>query len=205
MILIENIISKKWQRDIYDLVRLLPYTYNAGTAYHLESMNPIDLFAQGLEIGRDIVLDENTIETPQFVFVAQPSQPEYKEFIPFLYLIEDHTKKNIVEITRIKINCLIQNDNLVDGKHNIAHVDISSDDPNFLSAIYYVNDSDGDTFFFNEHFSDGEVVEKLTVKKRVTPKMGSMVIFPSDQYHASSNPVSNRSRFVINFLFRVSS
>lgn len=60
--------------------------------------------------------------------------------------------------------------------HNNMHVDHSS--PHMV-ALYYVNDTDGDTFFFNRN---REVVE------RVSPKKGRMVVFDGHTLHASSMP-----------------
>ena len=60
------------------------------------------------------------------------------------------------------------------------------------NAIYYVNDSDGDTVIFNETNKDysedfGVMKEnKFTVKQRITPEKGKVVVFPGHYYHASS-------------------
>ena len=53
--------------------------------------------------------------------------------------------------------------------------------------IYYINDSDGDTFL------------NKTETKRITPKANSAVIFPSNLWHASSNPTKGK-RIVINYV-----
>ena len=57
-------------------------------------------------------------------------------------------------------------------------------------CIYYVNDSDGDTYFFD---NDGSVIQ--TVK----PKKGRIVTFNGLTYHSSSCPVENSHRLVLNF------
>lgn len=58
-----------------------------------------------------------------------------------------------------------------------------------IALIYYVNDSDGDTHFY----------EKGKLVKTVSPKKGSAVMFKGHIYHASSSPVQNRFRIVINY------
>ena len=74
--------------------------------------------------------------------------------------------------------------------------------PNSYSAVYYINDSDGDTFLFNEVVTDETVLpERLTVAVRITPKKNRLLIFESNRYHASSNPRISDSRFVINTIF----
>ena len=61
--------------------------------------------------------------------------------------------------------------------HN-AHVD--QEVPHKV-LLYYINDADGDTFFFR----DGEVIH------RETPQRGKMVIFDGATYHSSSPPSKN--------------
>jgi len=60
------------------------------------------------------------------------------------------------------------------------------------SMIYYVNDSDGPTRFFDEH---GNII------KTVYPKKGTAVLFPSNTIHASSCPINSSKRIVINYVF----
>jgi hypothetical protein len=60
-----------------------------------------------------------------------------------------------------------------------------------LVILYYVNDSDGDTYFFGKE-KDSELVQKIT------PKKNRAVIFDGSTWHASSLPSKNH-RIVINF------
>ena len=61
----------------------------------------------------------------------------------------------------------------------------------FISMIYYVNDSDGDTIFFD---SDGK-------ETRVSPKEGRIVWFPSYSLHGGTPPEVSKKRIIINFIF----
>ena len=65
-------------------------------------------------------------------------------------------------------------------------------DVNFphLVCLYYVNDSDGDTLFFNDK---GDEI------KRVSPKKGRIVFFEGSIPHCGSEPSKLRS--IINFNF----
>jgi hypothetical protein len=72
-----------------------------------------------------------------------------------------------------------------------AHVDRY--DPHF-SLLYYVNDSDGDTVFFED--------DKTTIIKKVSPKKGRMVLFDGSIPHAASTPTKN-SRCIINYNFSI--
>ena len=206
MHIIENIIPKRWQEDLLKYVQHLPFTYSQNTSYQQYINGEPSSFISGY----DYLIDENTVDTPQFVHTSiftgvhsPDTSISYSEFRPLLYMMQENLNKRITAVSRVKVNCLLQNQNMKNHNYNTAHVDNSFVDGNTHSAIYYANDSDGDTFFFNEFCEKDKLVEKLTIKDRVTPEMGKMVIFPARQFHASSNPVNTISRFVINFMFEV--
>ena len=66
------------------------------------------------------------------------------------------------------------------------HLDIVQD-----VCLYYVNDSDGDTIFYDEN---------ETEVKRVTPKKGRVVFFDGSYYHSASSPSKN-TRVILNYNF----
>ena len=72
--------------------------------------------------------------------------------------------------------------------HN-SHVD---DDRPHIVGLYYPNDADGDTFFF-----DGD----QNVIHRESPERGKMVTFDGKQYHSSSSPTTG-VRFTLNINYR---
>jgi hypothetical protein len=72
---------------------------------------------------------------------------------------------------------------------NAPHPDTRLD--KFITVLYYVNDSDGDTFFF-----DGD--ECIS---RVKPIKGTAAMYPSNTWHAGSTPVEHETRVVINMVF----
>jgi ectoine hydroxylase-related dioxygenase (phytanoyl-CoA dioxygenase family) len=84
-----------------------------------------------------------------------------------------------------------------DAGIHYPHVDADKD---HLVFLYYVNDSDGDTIFFNEKY-DGSKIDNLTVMSRVSPESGKAVVFDGRTYHASSSPSIGDYRCVINIDF----
>ena len=50
--------------------------------------------------------------------------------------------------------------------------------------LYYVLDSDGDTIIYNEKKDS----DNYTIKKRVTPKQGKVVLFDGQLYHTAEQP-----------------
>jgi hypothetical protein len=98
-------------------------------------------------------------------------------------------------------------------EYEVLHVDDMKTRP-LVSILYYANDSDGDTFFFDqttkEYPDPAKVIamahdqhqKEFSVAKRVSPKKGRCVIFDGSRYHASSSPQNNQ-RCVINFSYFV--
>ena len=93
-------------------------------------------------------------------------------------------------VTSLSINRLIPNPpgEIVGGQIIYNDTDLTG----YKSLIYYVNDSDGDTIFFNDNLKE---------IKRVNPKKGKAVLFDSNILHCGSNPINTLNRVVINFIF----
>ena len=93
---------------------------------------------------------------------------------------------------------------------DLPHIDIYS--RKHLVCLYYVCDSDGDTIIYNERHEDynenfsewtvGNVREKvkpkLTIKQRVTPKQGRVVLFDGWLMHTAEQPINN-TRCIVNY------
>ena len=102
----------------------------------------------------------------------------------------------IKQMIRIKMNLCVhaQIDN--PNAHGMPHVDFTEIKEPLISAIYYVNDSTGDTLFFDQKFGQ---CAPLTIKTRVTPKKGRLVVFDGGLLHAGNTPRTNAPRININF------
>ena len=70
----------------------------------------------------------------------------------------------------------------------MPHVDY--EEQGITTALYYVNDSDGDTVFFDDTYN---------IVQRIKPEKGKGVIFDNLIYHASTCPQVHNTRMVINF------
>jgi len=145
--------------------------------------------------------DNNSYESEQLVHAMYLENTKRSPFfdivLPFFYFLEEKTGIVVDGIERIKVNMLLKARSNDEG-YNTPHIDVP--DANFKSLLYYVNDSDGDTFVFNESFQDKK---ELTIRKRVSPKKGRAVVFDSNTWHASSNPRRNANRIVLNLVFSV--
>lgn len=166
--IIDNHLEKSIQNNIEDLLLKndnMPYFYQDDT---------VDYYEDGYK-KREI------IRQPQY---CHAFYKEGKINSPFYDTINQYFKVNLKPY-KIKSNILHINKKR--GFH-YPHID----HPNGISMIYYVNETDGDTYFFNE---------KLKVIKKVSPKKGRLLIFDSNIIHASSPPKKYDTRCIINFVF----
>ena len=135
---------------------------------------------------------KNTVDTGQFVHRLMNNwnnentkSPVYEGFMK----VFDNVNYEIA--TRIKCNLLLNKTGYKKSYHLPVHMD--NEEKGFKSLLYYINDSDGDTIFFNK---------KLKEIKRVKPKKNTAVLFDSNILHCGSNPIKSNMRGVINFIFK---
>ncbi len=138
-------------------------------------------------------LDKRTVNSPQFthVFYIQESgsiSDHTSKVENVLKYIDTNTKELYVD--RIKSNLNVNLTDYKEENYQPPHKDSPLEI--FQSLLYYVNDSDGDTYFFDEN---------LNIIDVVSPKKNRAIVFPSNMIHAGSNPIKNGVRMVINFVF----
>jgi hypothetical protein len=87
-------------------------------------------------------------------------------------------------------------------EYDNVHIDVHYP---HLVVLYYVNDTDGDTFIFDKTTADCKYITKdtkLNVLKKVSPKKGRVVVFNGNRYHSSSGPTKD-VRCIINFNVKI--
>tara|TARA_R110000744_G_scaffold137830_2_gene248470 strand:- start:909 stop:1466 length:558 start_codon:yes stop_codon:yes gene_type:complete len=117
----------------------------------------------------------------------QYKSPHYPAFLALFQEIINKTVKRDVILLRMKVNLLFKSNKKA---INIFHTDDTLD-PNFFSTIYYVDDSDGDTVVYDN--------KKLI---KIKPEAGKVLLFNGGLHHASSSPVKNKIRKVVNINFK---
>lgn len=97
---------------------------------------------------------------------------------------------------RLKANLNVSIPNWEDGQCQEPHTDMPS--PHTV-LIYYVNDSDGDTFIFDKKFDANDPNQyQFDILQRVSPKKNRALFFDGLYYHAGSYPIHNQHRIMIN-------
>ena len=122
-------------------------------------------------------------------------------------MLLDNVNEKLKSICRIRL-----------GLHNISpvnqiggiHVDENFD---HRVAIFYLNDSDGDTYIYNEQYVPNNkqnydwhqyfnnIVLKTTIMEQSTPKENKLICFDGKNYHSSRNPTNTARRVVMNITY----
>ena len=76
-----------------------------------------------------------------------------------------------------------------------AHIDFIF--PN-IASIFYVNETDGDTIFYNVKQSAVAHYKDLKEYDRVSPKANRLVLFDGDFLHTGCSPIKHKNRILIN-------
>lgn len=132
---------------------------------------------------------------------STPWSPQFELIRPLLALFQAKTGFEILDITRIIANSL-QPESTSKILH--PHTDkgqCKAEGVTRKAFLYYLNDSDGDTIFFDNYFTGVRPTELKQVAS-VSPKQGRLVVFDAFQYHAATTPKNNQ-RVVINAIMDV--
>jgi hypothetical protein len=163
-------------KTLYTLMMgsLQPWVWNSSHVY-------TDLCDSGTNAGTK----DNQVDYPQLVWAIYRDDNindvvAYKAMKPLLDKIEWS------KLLRVKCNLNIPFLGCDETKYGFQHKDTL--EPNAMTSIYYVNDSDGDTVF----------LDKDKQETRVPPKGNRFVMFPADTWHCGNTPKKSDRRVVIN-------
>jgi hypothetical protein len=187
ILVIDNFIPKSAQDEISNLCFSpgMGWYFNHSAGYSKEVMEQVKL-------------PDNTLDVFQFTHrVIDEGKILSSSYPIFGHLITALPFSNVV-VKRIKLNLTTRVASFKEYNFGSPHTDHGLEhSDNYMTAIYYVNDSDGDTIIFNE----STLGANLTVKQRITPKKGRIVIFDGHVLHSPSNPIVNDLRCVVNLNF----
>jgi len=176
--IIDDFIKPRFQDDIEKLLLGGNFPY----FYITESINMHD--------PGTIMETNDALNVPQFfhMFVkdGQISSQYYNNISSISNKLID-TIDIDCHMNRCKVN-MNTIDSRFGDRYHTPHIDNGFQEQ--ITAIYYVNDSDGDTFFFD---NSGNITERLT------PKKGRVVWWKGRIFHAKSSPTKKENRVVINF------
>ena len=186
----DNFIDIQYQEDIKNILigdyqykeKNFPWYYTSD----ITSGDDHDDSQHRAALGHDyVIIDDEYDTTGQRVSIF------HYLFLPML--------KNVCQKMKIKNINVLQGRSFLQFPLNLK--DITIDTPHIdldyrkhLVALYYVCDSDGDTVIYNERKES----KSYTIKQKVTPKQGRMVLFDGSLYHTAQQPLNN-VRCIVNY------
>lgn len=172
-------LEKTYQDSIEKLLTSEPFSwhYNPTTVHGLIPNN------------------DKEYDTAQFTHVfwynnaLQTTQENFDVLQPLL------EKLKIKSLYKVKANLLTPHPN--PKEYHLPHWDVDTE--GYKTLLYYVNNSDGDTILFDK-FANQDA--SLEIVHREKPIKGNGLLFESNRYHASNNPICYDSRIVLNIVFK---
>lgn len=170
----------------------LTWRYSAETAgYDEDSFDsfPIKGSGETFQFENRIYSEKNGIVDPHaWSSIISPMILEYQE---------DHEDicAKFTGIFRAKMN-MLTTDVTDQCKFHTPHVDAIF--PHWV-MLYYINDSDGPTYFFEQKYNGQK--QELTLNRIFNPIKGQFLVFDGLTYHASTSPKKSIQRCVININF----
>jgi hypothetical protein len=124
----------------------------------------------------------------------EQKSPHYPILTPFLESI--YSVVGDYDLLRAKVNVTMPDPRFDAYTSQVPHIDLKYDDGKELPHVvflYYINDSDGPTYFYNK---DLEVISSIP------PTMGTCVMFDGGTLHAGSTPNITPFRYALNINIR---
>ena len=122
-------------------------------------------------------------------------------FVAPLLVMIDKLDFHFQSLLRARINMTVRTGSSHPG---YPHID-DNEMFNMWSAIFYVEDSDGPTYFYDfmrdEYSEDQTPRRPLKVIKKVEPVKNSGVIFNANIYHSGMLPKDHQTRILVNYNF----
>jgi len=138
--------------------------------------------------------DSNDISTHGFVHKFFDNNKVNSMYIfllnPILEKLSCHFDCSIIPV-RMKMNMNLNIGRQVAPYPHIDKIE-AIDNKYYKTAIYYINDSDGDTLFFDD---------AKNIVCRQTPKKNTLVLFSGDLLHSAQLPIVSPKRLVVNINF----
>jgi|TARA_E500000318_G_scaffold24298_2_gene24481 hypothetical protein len=178
----DNIIPTYLQDFIYDFI----------TNENLDKNPPYPLFyMKNLTTKNiDVVKNESEVGFGSNFYDNNKIMNDGESLLTPLYLFSVSQKFILKKIFRARTYLQIPDSCLDKPKILKPHKDLTH---NHYAMIYYVNDSDGDTIFYDN---------KENIIKKISPKKGRIAFFNGDILHSGSAPTQNL-RIVLNYNFLI--
>jgi hypothetical protein len=192
VIILDNCISELAQANIAHILTTPGFNW-----IYTDSSNGTPIVYQ------DKILNNNYIfDAPKFAskIIENNNIFENVNYLPALIPVLSAIPYTIEFISKLGVNFKCPHPKNKSYNFGVPHVDFNNygELDNYITAIYYVNDSDGDTIIYNETVKNIDECHNLSINQSITPKAGRIVIFNGNTFHSANTPINYDKRIVIN-------
>jgi hypothetical protein len=196
-LVIDNLIPEVYQNELKQTLSYIPLYYTSSIGYDENTPS-----ADGIKF-----LD-NVGFSHSLIMQGKENSTEWALFKPILYFFAARTNVFVKQVLRVRLRLTLQHPDREKFLFNKPHIDLPDYNGPYKTLVYYINDSDGDTFIFDKFFNKEDSINVLKdIDKKIilqhTPRQGSAVYFEGHQYHAGNTPIKYKHRYVINFDFTI--
>ena len=183
MKVIDNFLCKSYHKNILELMTDPNFEWGYGhTTFPIEKDHSD--FTNFNEYGfSHIFFDEERGAVGRFASHIQP----------LLFQILDVTNCDFILRSRADMVTWSKEDFI-----HPAHIDFPISN---TAAVFYINETDGDTIFYNVKSTAVLKDKELKEYDRVSPKANRLVIFDGDLLHTGCSPTKHKNRILINSNF----
>ena len=198
-----DFVGKYYQREIEAGLMQYnqPWLYQPNMDYGIGDDNLMGIPKQEveMELGNDKKYHQFVLEILNMGQIHHG--PVHYSLMGLVSKIQDEIIPNH---TNYRTRGILQHDIADRPMHYLPHTDVHKTERDVWSFIYYPHDCTGDTYLFKETIDDISMGDRRNHDwypiDQITPKAGTLIQFPSRQFHAGSPPFKGR-RCLINFNF----
>lgn len=184
---IKGFVPKRNQNDLESFLSSSEFDWRYGEQTVIQKPKSLSHF------------DDISILTHNFIMDGNLNSELFQPITTVLGLSNLISKFSLSnEIIRAQANLFLKRDKVIEP---CPHIDFKQ--VRHLVVLYYVNDCDGDTIFYNLSDCDDHRLDELKIWRRETPKKGDIVIFDGRIFHSPSCPVKSAYRSTLNFDFLI--
>jgi hypothetical protein len=189
--IVQNSMSDYVFRKVQDMIMggAMPW-YLCITDYYGQEVNPYNHKWQHIAYHKDV----------QSTYLAPYLEIAVGDAI-------SRTGQKVDEIIRIRCSATS-----ITPQNHIADPHVDTDFPH-RTALFYLNDCDGDTIMYKEKYDPTrginqteyfkQYVKTATVDYTITPQANQMCWFDGLTYHSSNSPTNSAKRYIINVNYTV--
>ena len=134
-LVIDNLIPEVYQNELKQTLSYIPLYYTSSIGYDENTPS-----ADGIKF-----LD-NVGFSHSLIMQGKENSTEWALFRPILYFFAARTNVFVKQILRVRLRLTLQHPDREKFLFNKPHVDLPDYDGPYKTLVYYINDSDGDTF-----------------------------------------------------------